>query len=51
MLRSFLAFNRIVLRSWLDGEASRAEAQRLLAHTLHTLIINVAPKLGRPATE
>ena len=51
MLRSFLAFNRIVLRSWLDGEASRAEAQRLLAHTLHTLIANVAPKLDRPATE
>jgi AcrR family transcriptional regulator len=51
MLRSFLAFNRIVLRSWLDREASRAEAQRLLAHTLHTLITNVAPKLGRPATE
>ncbi|MGN6167062.1 MAG: TetR/AcrR family transcriptional regulator [Solirubrobacteraceae bacterium] len=46
MLRSFLAFNRIVLRSWLDGSASRVEAQRLLAHTLHTLITNVAPKLG-----
>lgn len=51
MLRSFLAFNRVVLRGWLGGEASRAEAQRVLAHTLHTLITKVAPKLGKPPTE
>jgi len=50
MLRSFLAFHRVVLRGWLGGEASRAEAQRLLAHTLHTLITDVAPKLGSPPT-
>jgi AcrR family transcriptional regulator len=51
MLRSFLAFNRVVLRSWLDGEVSRAEAERLLAHTLRTLITNVAPKLNSSPAE
>lgn len=48
MLRSFLAFNRTVVRSWLNGEASRGEAQSLLADTLHALITTVAPKLNRP---
>jgi AcrR family transcriptional regulator len=48
MLRSFLAFNRVALRGWLDGEVSRAEAERLLAHTLHALITSVAPKLSGP---
>ena len=38
MLRSFLAFNRVVMRGWLDGAVSRAEAERLLADTLHALI-------------
>jgi AcrR family transcriptional regulator len=51
MLRSFLAFNRVVLRSWLDGEVSRAEARRLLADTLHALITNVGPKLNTPPTK
>ena len=49
MLRSFLAFNRVVVRSWLDGHVSRPEAQRLLARTLHALVTTVAPKLGRAA--
>ena len=48
MLRAFLAFNRVVLRSWLNGEVSRAEAQHLLADTLHALITNVARKLNGP---
>ena len=48
MLRSFLAFNRVVLRDWLDGKISRAEAQHMLADTLHALITTVAPKLGNP---
>lgn len=46
MLRSFLAFNRVVVRSWLDGAVSRAEAERLLAETLHALITTVAPKVS-----
>ena len=51
MLRSFLAFNRVVVRGWVDGDVSRAEAQRLLADTLHALVTTVAPKLdGPPAT-
>lgn len=48
MLRSFLAFNRIVLRSWLDRDVSRDDAERLLAQTLHALITRVAPKLNGP---
>ena len=47
MLRSFLAYNRVVVRSWLEGHATRDEAQRLLADTLHTLVTTVAPKLSR----
>ena len=47
MLRSFLAFHRVVLRGWLGGEASRAEVQSVLAHTLHILITQVAPKLDQ----
>ena len=51
MLRSFLAFNRVVVRSWVDGDVSRTDAQRLLADTLHALVTTVAPKLdGPPAT-
>lgn len=45
MLRSYLAFNRTVVRSWLNGSVSQADAQRLLANTLHALITTVAPKL------
>ena len=45
MLQSFLAFSRVVVRNWLDGGVSRAEAERLLADTLHALITTVAPKL------
>lgn len=48
MLRSFLAFNRIVLRSWLNQDVSRDDAERLLAQTLHALITSVAPKLNGP---
>ena len=51
MLRSFLAFNRVVLRSWLDEEVSRADALRLLADTLHALVTTVAPRLNRPPTK
>ena len=47
MLRSFLAYNRVVVRSWLNEEVSRAEAQRLLGDTLHVLVTTVAPKLDR----
>lgn len=48
MLRSFLAYNRIVLRTWLDGEVDRTEAQRLLADTLHALVTTVARKSVPP---
>jgi AcrR family transcriptional regulator len=48
LLRSFLAFNRVVVRSWLDGATSRAEAERLLADTLRALITAVAPKVSSP---
>jgi AcrR family transcriptional regulator len=51
MLRSFLAFDRVVLRSWLNGELGRAEAQQLLAETLHALITTVAPELNDPPAE
>ena len=51
MLRSFLAYNRVVLRSWLNAEISRADAERLLADTLHALVTNVAPRLDRPTTK
>ena len=51
MLRSFLAFNRVVVRGWLDGQVSRAEAQRLLADTLHALVTTVAPKLNSPSAK
>ena len=45
MLRSYLAFNRVVVRSWLNGSASQADAQGLLADTLYALITTVAPAL------
>ncbi len=49
MLRSFLAFNRVVVHDWLDGQVSRDAAERLVAVTLHALITTVAPKLdNRP---
>lgn len=51
MLRSFLAFNRVVLRSWLNEEVSRADGLRLLADTLHALVTTVAPRLHRPPTK
>ncbi len=51
MLRSFLAYNRVVLRSWLNEEVSRAEAQRLLGDTLRVLVTTVAPRLNRPPTK
>jgi AcrR family transcriptional regulator len=47
MLRSFLAFNRVVVHSWLNGEVLQAQAECLLADTLHSLITTVAPKLSR----
>jgi AcrR family transcriptional regulator len=46
LLRSFLAFNRTVVRSWLNEEVSRAEAERLVADTLHALVTTVAPRLN-----
>ena len=45
MLRSYLAFNRVVVRAWLNGSTSQADAQDLLADTLHVLITAVAPAL------
>lgn len=45
MLRSLLAYNRVVVRSWLDEELSRSDAERLLADSFHMLITTVAPGL------
>jgi AcrR family transcriptional regulator len=47
MLRSWLGFNRASSRSWLKGEATRAETALLLAETLHHLITKVAPEFRR----
>jgi AcrR family transcriptional regulator len=44
-LRSWLGFNRATSRSWLKGEATRAETAVLLTETLHHLITRVAPTL------
>ena len=46
MLRNWLGFNRASARSWLKGEATRAQTALLLAETLHHLITSVAPTLG-----
>lgn len=51
MLRSYLAFNRVVVRSWLSGSAGQADARALLADTLHALITTVAPALTEPSEE
>lgn len=48
MLQSFLAFNRVVVYSWLDAVVSRAEAERLLADTLDALIATVSPQVSSP---
>jgi AcrR family transcriptional regulator len=45
MLRNWLGFNRATSRSWLRGEATRAETALLLTETLHHLITTVAPAL------
>jgi AcrR family transcriptional regulator len=45
MLRNWLGFNRASSRSWLKGEATRAETALLLGETLHHLITTVAPAL------
>jgi AcrR family transcriptional regulator len=45
MLRNWLGFNRATSRSWLRGDATRAETALLLAETLSHLITTVAPKL------
>jgi AcrR family transcriptional regulator len=45
MLRNWLGFNRASGRSWLKGEATRAQTELLLAETLHHLITTVAPTL------
>jgi AcrR family transcriptional regulator len=46
MLRNWLGFNRATSRSWLTGDATRAETALLLAETLHHLITTVAPALA-----
>ena len=46
MLRSFPTVNRAVVRSWLNGEVSRAEAPRLPADTLDAPIATVAPEFN-----
>jgi len=45
MLRNWLGFNRASSRSWLNGEATRAQTALLLAETLQHLITTVAPAL------
>jgi AcrR family transcriptional regulator len=46
MLRNWLGFNRASSRSWLKGEATRAQTALLLVETLHHLITTVAPELN-----
>jgi AcrR family transcriptional regulator len=46
MLRNWLGFNRATSRSWLTGDATRAETGLLLAETLRHLITSVAPALA-----
>jgi AcrR family transcriptional regulator len=45
MLRNWLGLNRAACRSWIKGEATRAQTALLLAETLHHLITTVAPAL------
>jgi AcrR family transcriptional regulator len=45
MLRNWLGFNRASSRSWLKGDATRAQTALLLAQTLQHLITTVAPTL------
>lgn len=45
MLRNWLGLNRASARSWLNGEATRAQTSFLLTETLHHLITSVAPAL------
>jgi AcrR family transcriptional regulator len=45
MLRNWLGFNRASARSWLKGEATRAQTALLLTETLHHLITSVAATL------
>ena len=45
MLRNWLGFNRASSRSWLKGDATRAQTALLLAETLHHLITTVGPAL------
>ena len=45
MLRNWLGFNRASSRSWLNGDATRAETALFLGETLRHLITTVAPKL------
>jgi AcrR family transcriptional regulator len=47
MLRNWLGFNRSCGRSWLKGEATRAQTALLLTETLHHLIAKVAPALNQ----
>ncbi len=45
-LRSWFGFNRAASRSWLKGEATRAQTALLLTETLHHLVTAVAPALN-----
>jgi AcrR family transcriptional regulator len=45
-LRSWLGVNRAASRSWLNEDATRAEAALLLSEMLHHLITTVAPALA-----
>ena len=49
MLRNWLGFNRASSRSWLNGDATRAETALFLGETLRHLITTVAPKLKQLA--
>jgi AcrR family transcriptional regulator len=50
MLRNWLGFNRASARSWLKGEATRAETTLMLSDTLHHLITSLAPALKNLAS-
>ena len=50
-LRGFVGFNRVTLRAWLRGEASKDETVWLLTETLTALLAVVIPSLERTNAE
>jgi AcrR family transcriptional regulator len=51
VLRGFVGFNRVTLRAWLRGEASKDETVRLLTETLTALLAVVIPSLEQSNAE